>query len=565
MQENQSLPEVKSEIVFISDLLQEVRRGRIRIPRFQRPFVWSREQIRELLDSIRQQFPIGSLLVWDTNTVLSSTSRIGTTTVISAPEGSTIAHVLDGQQRLTTLVGALLQPNEQDTDDEDPDRWKIWFDARANEFEHPKREETMEAFHFPMWKLNDTIDLLTECDRMRNAAQGDEGLGYVSRVQTLARTFQGYKLPLIRLQHSNLTQAVETFTRLNSRGRAMTADQMASALTYMEDPSGKPSFRFDVIIDRSLEQLDRYGFGDIDRRFVLRAHLANIDEEIYRTDWTRATAKGKRGEIRRKLSEVAVEESDQSLLRAVSFLMNMGVNCSRLLPYGMQLVVLSAFFSQRPDPTENQKSLLRRWFWVSSFAGWIASGNPSRISALVKEFRNEVAANDNPTHLKNMNLEEPAQAFPKRFDMRSARARTILLMLLNQKPRDSQGNLIADPWKNILSQGPSALGRIFSSGIDRDLAQGPANRILQVVDEERSQASKWLLALGKVDPPKREEILLSHAISVAAWEALKVNDRDRFLELRQEYLIELEQVVMKEERVVPPPTTEPQFSPTDTE
>jgi uncharacterized protein with ParB-like and HNH nuclease domain len=61
MDQEFAMPEVKPEVVFIYQLIRDVVAGKVRIPRFQRPFIWRREQMLDLLDSIRLQYPIGSL------------------------------------------------------------------------------------------------------------------------------------------------------------------------------------------------------------------------------------------------------------------------------------------------------------------------------------------------------------------------------------------------------------------------------------------------------------------------------------------------------------------------
>ncbi|MFA5271132.1 MAG: DUF262 domain-containing protein, partial [Candidatus Omnitrophota bacterium] len=49
----------------IPDLVQEVKKGILRIPRFQRDYVWPRTKVTKLLDSIYNQYPIGSFFLWD--------------------------------------------------------------------------------------------------------------------------------------------------------------------------------------------------------------------------------------------------------------------------------------------------------------------------------------------------------------------------------------------------------------------------------------------------------------------------------------------------------------------
>ncbi len=51
---------------FIEDLINDLKRGRIRIPSFQRGFVWDPDRVLYLMDSIYKGFPFGSILLWRT-------------------------------------------------------------------------------------------------------------------------------------------------------------------------------------------------------------------------------------------------------------------------------------------------------------------------------------------------------------------------------------------------------------------------------------------------------------------------------------------------------------------
>ena len=50
----------------LASLLSDVERGNIKIPVFQRQYIWTDEQIISLLDSIYRGYPVGSLLLWST-------------------------------------------------------------------------------------------------------------------------------------------------------------------------------------------------------------------------------------------------------------------------------------------------------------------------------------------------------------------------------------------------------------------------------------------------------------------------------------------------------------------
>jgi len=48
----------------ISGLLDQIATGQIALPELQRPFVWDRSQVRDLLDSLYRGYPAGYFLLW---------------------------------------------------------------------------------------------------------------------------------------------------------------------------------------------------------------------------------------------------------------------------------------------------------------------------------------------------------------------------------------------------------------------------------------------------------------------------------------------------------------------
>jgi hypothetical protein len=552
-------PEVKPEVSFVYELLRELIDGRIRAPGFQRPYVWRRDQMLDLLDSVRLQYPIGSLLLWEPSERYRTLEWIGPLRIPPEPKGS-MALILDGQQRLSTLAGVLMPPtgNETNPHDDDPARWEIWFNVKEENFEHAGEGAKMEPWHFPMRKLMDTIAFLQECQRIMTDG-GPEGAAWITRVQRLAQIFQSYKLAVIRIKNTNLDQAVEIFARLNAKGQRMSADQVVSALVYSE--SGDRVFDLSRYIDELHGFLLKSDFGDVDRTTVLRLLLACMGEDVYRTDWTKI-ARDKRPDIAARLTSEA-QRIRQALGRALRFLQDCGVHHERLLPYAMQLVVLTSFFHSRPDPSEAQLRFVRRWFWVSSFTGWGGGTNPSRVGGLVREFTETVAQTATPQHLQNMQLNEPALPFPKAFDMRSARVRVLLLVLLSERPAGGDGTPIEEPWKLISAYGPDAVGRVANRiKEDRELVKSPANRILKSDPQNESASPKnWLLRL---DDASRNQVLRSHAIPSDAFEALRDGDSAEFVRRRQQYMIDLELTFMKREGVSPPTDANaPQLAPID--
>lgn len=61
----------------MASLVSDVTKGNIKIPVFQREYVWNDEQIMSLLDSIYMGYPVGSILLWSTKTALNHERNVG--------------------------------------------------------------------------------------------------------------------------------------------------------------------------------------------------------------------------------------------------------------------------------------------------------------------------------------------------------------------------------------------------------------------------------------------------------------------------------------------------------
>ncbi|MCL2128798.1 MAG: DUF262 domain-containing protein [Treponema sp.] len=85
----------------IQTILSQIDLGSYALPEFQRGYVWNRDQVRKLMNSLYHGYPIGGLLVWVTPTNEDITRGDGVLT-----PGS-VNLILDGQQRITSLYGII--------------------------------------------------------------------------------------------------------------------------------------------------------------------------------------------------------------------------------------------------------------------------------------------------------------------------------------------------------------------------------------------------------------------------------------------------------------------------
>ena len=292
--------EVVPEVVFLGKLVERVAAGKIRVPRFQRPFVWRQPDLSVLLDSVLRGFPIGSILVWDTEKTIESASRIGPVSISPRADGS-IGYLLDGQQRVSTLAGTLLLTDDMDPIVDQID-WRLYYDLDKPPVDKPafvdqrKLAEGPGPRYFPVRSLLNTAGFFAACRRIQQQVHDERrAQRWLDEADRLSSAFRDYQLPLIHIREADLESAVTVFARLNRTGRKMAADELVSALTYQER-----EFHLAGMLDELKAELKKKGFGSLDRVFPLRSVLAALELDIYAKDWADLMVKP---EVRERLPE----------------------------------------------------------------------------------------------------------------------------------------------------------------------------------------------------------------------------------------------------------------------
>ena len=92
-----SLSEIAPSSIKIDKLIGRIEEGDIKIPAFQRGFVWNQDQVVSLIDSIYNEYPIGSILLWNSHERLKSTRNIGGFLIPPREPEYPVNYVLDGQ------------------------------------------------------------------------------------------------------------------------------------------------------------------------------------------------------------------------------------------------------------------------------------------------------------------------------------------------------------------------------------------------------------------------------------------------------------------------------------
>jgi hypothetical protein len=493
-------------VLYLHQLLDELAKGYLQIPQFQRRFVWTDEQRLELLQSIRDGISIGSILVWRTNlTTLKVVPNIGPHQLPApAPSPATArSYLLDGLQRLSTLYGCLrpLPANASAfTRDEDGNdvSWLVGYDLETERFAILEREETPTPTWLPLSLLLDSIRLLQFQRGLAGQPDADQ---LIQRADALAETFRSYKLPVIPVVTDDLTSATRTFERINRPGTPMSELHMVRALTW------RPDFDLEERLSEVCDELAEAGWSSLEPELILEVCKAalGVDINVKAPD-----------ELSKRLAvnPSVLDDITQGLLRTTEWL---GKHCEVLspefVPYRMQTVLLAEVMRRYPvlDPVISER--LQQWFWYTAYTGYNMGLFDDETSALREMLRGIEAGS--PLHPKEK-VPRPPFTNP-RHDARNTKLGLVFaLRLAAMKPLDLDGAEI-DAAKQLVSKGRRALVPIV-----------PRSKRLSscIFTKPKSELRSRLRERA---PDINQEILNSHAITQEAAKSLVARDYESFV------------------------------------
>jgi hypothetical protein len=215
----------------IESVLAKVRENEIAIPEIQRPFVWDGSQVRDLLDSLYQGYPVGYLIAWRNPDVQ---LKDGTTS-----SGKMI--LIDGQQRVTALTAAIIGQQVINKDYRKV-RISIAFNPLDERFEVSNPAITKNS----AW-IADVAPIISGQTRLTKAIReymeanpdADE-----EKVEEALSTLTGIakkQIGLIELSHDlDIETVTEIFIRINSKGTVLSqADFVMSKIAADQKYGGQ--------------------------------------------------------------------------------------------------------------------------------------------------------------------------------------------------------------------------------------------------------------------------------------------------------------------------------------
>jgi len=254
----------------IRRIVENAVAGEYDVPEFQRGFVWSDDQVKNLLDSLVKGYPIGTFLIWDLTEY-----GVGR---VTGEEGRKKEWIIDGQQRITALcILWRKRPYWMDVEEWDEllKHNKVKVNVRTLEvsLEHPgikQRPEWVyvhELLEIPDGKVVSYIkDILARLN-IPPELYLDEYGRIRDNIARIREVLTNAEIPVIKVSLP-LEDVVEIFNRINSAGtKVKTADIYLAYIAAYNPTWVRNNFL------RYLDELEEEGYG-IEPVQLLRSLIA---------------------------------------------------------------------------------------------------------------------------------------------------------------------------------------------------------------------------------------------------------------------------------------------------
>ncbi|MBT7692831.1 MAG: DUF262 domain-containing protein [Gemmatimonadales bacterium] len=220
----------------ISSALVYIDIGQLALPEFQRGYVWRRDQVRALMQSLYRNDPVGTLLIWSTDADPQHVRGVS-----DNDSGSVVKLLLDGQQRITSLYGIMrgqappfFQGNTSSFTD-------LYFNVDTETFE----------FYGPVKMRDDPtwvsvtrifVDNLSEITKgiQKVELDSDRAFLHMERLNSI-RSIGDREIHVddITGRDRTIDEVVEIFNRINSGGTKLSSGDLALARICADWPQAR--------------------------------------------------------------------------------------------------------------------------------------------------------------------------------------------------------------------------------------------------------------------------------------------------------------------------------------
>lgn len=347
----------------ISTILDHIDSGHMALPEFQRGYVWNRDQVRGLMQSLYKRYPVGSLLVWATQ---SEGAEYRGDMQIAA---GIVKLLLDGQQRMTSLYGVIRGKAPKFFDGNDRAFTGLRFHIETEEFSFYQPVKMKDD---PLWidvsdlMINGLDEYITVLSTMEGLQQS---IGeYVQRLNTLL-SIRDIELHIEEVTGNDKTidVVVDVFNRVNSGGTKLSQGDLALAKICAESPTAR---------DRMKSMLSRW--RESEYHFNLDWLLRNVN--------TIVTGEAKFVAMH-NLSADVFEDGLKRAEKSVDYLLNtiagrLGLDHDRVFFSRYAMPVMSHYLDRKGGrfDDENERDMLLYWYLTGGMWGRYSMSTESTLN-----------------------------------------------------------------------------------------------------------------------------------------------------------------------------------------
>ena len=506
-------------------LIANIEQGIVKIPQFQRKFVWSIEQTAKLLDSILKGYPIGSFILWETKERLRSIRDIGNIQLPEPPEGYIVQYVLDGQQRMTSLYVSMIGAKITGDDKRTIDYSEIYVD-----FEAASDEEIVitDIGGRNMGELIKFTDLLNGGYKMFAKYPT-----YGEKLERYSNAFKTYLFPTILIKDAPIDIATEIFTRINVGGKPLSVFEIMVAKTYDSVRNFDLSEKYDALMEHL--QSSNCNYDTISSSTILQAVSVCLTKECSKKQILKLN---KDDFINIWDKVISALESAVDYFRSFY-----RIPVSQLLPYDSLLVPFTYFFFHHKDiPLDQKQDFLQDYFWRVVLTSRFSTSLEAKIGQDIRKI-DLILSNQRPSY------DEPVDITPEYFSSHgwfatgTAYIKGFLCILAYQQPKSFANNALVNINNSWQKQANSKNYHHFFPKAylaKRNFENWEINHIanITIVDDflnKRSirdrAPSKYISDYQKINPDL-EATLATHLIGPIEESGIINNDYDKFFNHR---------------------------------
>jgi len=371
----------------IKEIIPELESGKYILPSFQRQYVWDEDDIKDLIDSIINNYPIGTIILWKpSNSSLTEIDPFSKPLIdVDGRKPSEAFYVIDGQQRLTSLL--LLFKN-----------WEISRGGEKIKCEIPiTYNPTNKKFYKSKTRginLSELIKAfwLKDKEMLRKLMDETPSEQFDDMMEKINRILE-YKLPIYVMKtyeenEETFLNMAEAFIRVNRYGvRIGNLELMLSFLAGAISGDIKESVYelyenlYDVF-EMELQPVIRFAFSNFGLK---QTQISKVNQFKANIERIKKVPTFERDNIFKKCN-ISMKLTTDLLNK------ELGVSKSRLLPSQIPLIIIASHLYhknvQKLEELDDQdiKNIIN-WFILASFNGYYSSATDTKLDEDINTVR----------------------------------------------------------------------------------------------------------------------------------------------------------------------------------